>query len=131
MSNHTNYNRMYNSEEQNPVTEETQVVNEIELENTIEPEMAPEIEYTEAPPTDVENTVEAEPTDTIETVTGEVVNCTRLNVRKNPDANAKVLCVVRASEAVEVVVDDDLIDWYHVHTASGVDGYCMAQYIQI
>ena len=130
MSNHTNYNRMYNAEETKSIVEETTVANEVDIEPEIDitPDVTTETEPETTPAIENEEfTHEAEP----ETVPGTVVNCSRLNIRKNPDANAKVLCVVRASDEVEIEVDDDLIGWYHVHTASGVDGYCMEQYIEI
>lgn len=73
-------------------------------------------------------TTEDEPN---ELLTGIVVGCTKLNVREAPDKNAKVVAVIPVG--AEVLVDFDKIigEWHGVCTASGIEGYCMQQFIEI
>lgn len=65
------------------------------------------------------------------TVTGKVVDCERLNVRKDPSTTAPVLC--KLNESTEVIVDEDnsTEDFYKVCTATGVEGYCMKDFITL
>lgn len=71
--------------------------------------------------------VETEP----ETVTGIVVNCAKLNVREQMNANSAILCVLPVSSEVKVITNEVHDDWCHVFTTSGVDGFCMKKYISI
>ena len=80
------------------------------------------------PDTDEENpVVEEEPM----IVTGTVVNCVRLNVREQMNTGATVLCVLPAGAEVEVIADEEHDEWYHVITATGIEGFCMKNYIQL
>lgn len=73
-------------------------------------------------------TTEDEPN---ELLTGVVVDCTRLNVRNAPNKGAKVVATIPAG--TEVLIDGDQLDdeFYCVCTASGVEGFCMKQFIEI
>jgi hypothetical protein len=64
-------------------------------------------------------------------VTGTVVGCRKLNVRMQMHLGAKILCELLAASKVQVLVDEKHNEWYHVFTESGVEGYCMKQYISI
>lgn len=66
-----------------------------------------------------------------EFITGTVVGCRKLNVREQMHTEAPVLCELRVSSEVQIFADEHHDDWYHVITASGVDGFCMKQYISI
>lgn len=60
-----------------------------------------------------------------------VIGCSKLNVRANPKADAKVECVI-PSEAIVVVFPDKSTDeWYNVVTEAGIEGYCMKKFISI
>lgn len=66
-----------------------------------------------------------------EIVIGIVSNCPRLRVRKTPSPNAPVLTeIVKGSE---VVIDESKSTgyFYAVVTESGVEGFCMKEYIQV
>ena len=66
-----------------------------------------------------------------EIVVGIVSNCPRLRVRKTPSPNAPVLTeIVNGSE---VVIDESKSTgyFYAVVTESGVEGFCMKEYIQV
>lgn len=65
------------------------------------------------------------------TVTGIVTNCTRLNVRKNPNSTAPVVAVIDASTDLVVYVDEAAGDFFKICTASGIEGFCMKDYISL
>lgn len=69
--------------------------------------------------------------ETTEMLVGIVVDCTRLNVRQTPDKGAKVVATIPAG--TEVLIDGDQLDdeFYCVCTASGIEGFCMKQFIEI
>lgn len=75
--------------------------------------------------------VDTEPADEIEPVYGRVVDCSRLNVRKKPTVNAEVLDVVARDTELTLDLIKSNEKWYKVATISGVEGYCMKQYIVI
>lgn len=60
-----------------------------------------------------------------------VVNCNYLNVREAPDPEADVLTVVE--KGAEILIDFDVStdDFYSVCTETGVEGYCMKQFIEV
>lgn len=62
---------------------------------------------------------------------GVVSGCTKLNVRNHPDKNAVVVATI--AEGTEVAVDANrkYDEWYSVCTATGIDGYCMKEFITI
>lgn len=64
-----------------------------------------------------------------ETVTGVIVKCGRLNVRSNPNATANVLCVLNAGSEVAINVEKSTDEWFNVCTATGVEGYCMREFV--
>lgn len=111
MSNHKNYNKMYDSARQQDAPEETAEV-------AVDVDSATEVE---------QSVVETEP----EAVTGVVVNCAKLNVREQMSTNSKVLCVLPASTEVVVFMDEEYDDWYYVCTEDQTLGYCMKKYISI
>ena len=59
-----------------------------------------------------------------------VTRCSKLNVRTAPDAEASVLCTVSSGSHV-MVEKYPYDDWYAVCTASGIEGFCMKDYIDI
>lgn len=60
---------------------------------------------------------------------GTVANCDRLNVRKKPHRGSDVLTVIEEDDTVEIDVCESTKNWYYVKTESGVEGYCMKDYI--
>lgn len=101
MSQMKNYSKMYLPDDQSIVTEEA-------------------VE---------QHTEETKPEAT--TVTGTVIKCAKLNVREQMNTNSAVLCVLPASAEVTVLEDEKHDEWYHVFTASGIEGFCMKKYIQL
>lgn len=60
-----------------------------------------------------------------------VTDCMKLNVRKFPSKDSEVVNVVNVNDELEVYLDLDNDDWFHVRTPSGVIGYCMKQYLNV
>lgn len=77
----------------------------------------------------VEDETESEP----EQVYGVVCNCERLNVRKMPEASpeTEVLCVLEKGERVLIDEAKSTDEWFGVCTESGIDGFCMKDFIRI
>lgn len=65
------------------------------------------------------------------TVTGEVVGCSKLNVRRAPSVNATVVCEIDRDSVVIINESRSNAEWYSVCTAAGVNGFCMKKYIAI
>lgn len=66
-----------------------------------------------------------------EVIFGVVTDCTKLNVRKTPDATAPIICTIPRNAEVEVLFEESTDEFYKVLTATGVEGFCMAKYIAI
>jgi uncharacterized protein YgiM (DUF1202 family) len=60
-----------------------------------------------------------------------VVNPGRLNVRKQPSKDSEVLEVITRNSEVEIGLDGETDEFYKVRTKSGVEGYCMKEFISI
>lgn len=113
-----------------PVVEEiVEAVVEPVVEEVIKstnPEIEPVVE--EVVETVVEPVVEE--TNTGAVAPGIVTGCGQLNVRENPSKDAKVVCVVAKGNEVQIDLDNSTEDFYKV-CASGKEGYCMKQFINI
>lgn len=66
-----------------------------------------------------------------EPLIGKVSGCKKLNIRKEPNRESDVLDVVL--EGSEVMIDESKStdDFYKVYTESGLEGFCMKQYITV
>ena len=64
-------------------------------------------------------------------LTGEVVNCNKLNVREEPKKDAKVVGVIEKGAIVNVDPEIGENDFYTVYTPDGLIGYCMKTFIAI
>lgn len=111
-----NYRNMYVPEETPEIPEESSIMQQTTIpEVTTEPEPEQTIDCPE----------------TCEHVPGTVIECKMLNVREHPSIEASVLCTIPVGSEVKVCVVHDYEDWYEVCTASGVEGFCMKQFIDI
>lgn len=83
---------------------------EVEPEVIVEPEPAPEPEIRKI---------------------GKVKGCKKLNVRKLPNQDAKILCEI--VEGSEVMIDEkaSTAAYFKVCTEAGIDGYCMKKFIKV
>lgn len=84
----------------------------------------------------VEQQVEDTPVETIpeeipSTKEGVVTDCLRLNIRKEPSMDAKILCVVDLCTTLKVDMNRSTDEWFSVCTENGVEGFCMKKYVTI
>lgn len=85
-------------------------------------------------PTEVEAEQEAESTVdpvTIKTCRGVVAGCRKLNIRAKADRNAAVVCTVNSGTEVIVNEQESTDEFYMIYIASGIEGFCVKQYISI
>ena len=129
-----NYNKMYN----NSQTEVVEEVAEQEVETTATSEVIetvaevePEVEIQMAIEEVAEPEVLAPVEETEEPATAVVVGCAKLNVREEPAPNGAVVAVIDASNEVVVYDSESFGNYYKVCTASGIEGYCVKDYLKL
>lgn len=61
-------------------------------------------------------------------ISGIVIDCNRLNVREEPNSNAKVVTVLNRDVEVEINKAESTADWFKV-AVNGIEGYCMRKFI--
>ena len=127
MSNH-NYNNYYKKFEDNK--------NKVEEREQVAPEVAPEITSVipdvpgvakVAEVTAIEPEAPVEP----ETKNGVVFNCTKLNVREKPVAGSRVVSIIDVNTKLTVTTDESFGVFYKICTESGVEGYCVKDYVRL
>lgn len=64
-------------------------------------------------------------------VIGLVSNCANLRVRKEPDDKAEVLGVIPVDTEVVIEEDEPTSEFYKILTDSGLEGFCMKQFITV
>ena len=79
----------------------------------------------------VEPVKEVEVIEPVKEVKGVVVNCARLNVRKDPEPKAEVLCTVDANHELMIDEANSTENFYKIYTAAGIEGYCVKYFIAI
>lgn len=125
MSNH-NYSQYSNNKNKN--IDETEVIVEESLE-VIEEET--DVNVPEPIVDEVKLVVETVETVVLpETVTGIVVDCTKLNVRANPSSSANVVCILEAGSEIQINVAKSNNEWFSVCTVTGIEGYCMRKFVE-
>lgn len=75
--------------------------------------------------------VEEPKTETAAVVFGKVSNCNKLNVRKKPNAAAKVVAIIEAKTKVRIDNAASNDEWCKVYVSPEVEGYCMRKYLTI
>lgn len=103
-----------------PENLEVPMITEVE---TVEVSMITEVETVEVPQ---EITDEPE-----EYQVGKVTGCDKLNVRVAPNAAATVAKTIKKGTEVMVVVNESTDDFYKICTESGLEGFCMKQFVAI
>lgn len=105
--------------------------NKISTEKT-KAEVAEVVEETPAVEAEVaETVVEEAPQVTMSNPIGVVVNCEKLNVRKNSSVKSESIGVIVKGTEVEIFEDSSTNDFYSVVTPEGLNGYCMKKYISV
>lgn len=62
---------------------------------------------------------------------GIVTNCVKLNVRRKPNVNSKIVTVLNKADKVKVDMDNSTDEFYAVTTLNLSKGFCMKNYITI
>ena len=65
------------------------------------------------------------------TVVGYVSGCLKLNIREEGYPGANVVCVVPEKTALLIEVAESNDEWYKVYTETGMEGFCMKQYVTL
>ena len=69
--------------------------------------------------------------ETDSTVVGYVSGCLKLNIREEGYLGANVVCVVPEKTALLIEVAESNDEWYKVYTETGMEGFCMKQYVTL
>lgn len=77
-------------------------------------------------PTQVANNIITD-TNTIGFVSG----CKKLYVRAEPNKDSKPLCVIEWDTKVNIDLNESTMLFYKIKTNSGLEGYCMKEFISI
>ena len=118
--NRRNYNQYANKPEPEQVKEKT-------VEEVIEPVEETAEEVIEPVEEAVEEVTEVEEKST-EVAFGKV-NCSKLNVRKEPSIHSTPLCIIEHGTRMEISKFDG--EWVKILTPDGVSGYCMRKFIDL
>ena len=118
--NRRNYNQYANKPEPEQVKEET-------VEEVIEPAEETVEEIIEPAEETIEEVTEVEENPT-EVAFGKV-NCSKLNVRKEPSIHSNPLCIIEHGTRMEISEFDG--EWVKILTPDGVSGYCMRKFIDL
>ena len=115
------------------IEEKEVIVNEeVETEEVNEEEVETEEEVKTEEEVNEEEVNEEEHTGAI--VPAVIVDCKKLNVRKEASKNAEVACVIAEGNEITVDVDKSTEDFYKVYAKCGeilVEGYCVKEFISI
>lgn len=79
----------------------------------------------------VEESIAADSIEPEEVKIGTVVNCAKLNVRKNPSVNADIICELLKLAEVMISDSESTDEFYKINTDSGIEGFCMKKYIAV
>ena len=117
-----------NEGEENANIEDTNVTEEVKPEET--EEVKPE-ETEEVKPEETEEQDKIQPDEIKEAV---VVNCEKLNVRKEASKTSEVVCVIAKNTELTVSITKSTEDFYKVYAVNNevlVEGYCIKSFIKI
>ena len=62
---------------------------------------------------------------------GFVSGCSKLNIRKAPNVNADIECIVNEGSELKIDESKSIEGWFKVCAANGIDGYCMSKFVEI
>lgn len=62
---------------------------------------------------------------------GVVSDCKKLNVREAPSKSAEVVAKIVVGTELMIEKEESTPDWYKVWTPSGIEGFCMRQFVKI
>ena len=122
-TNYSNKNITSNQEEADAIEEK--VANE---EQAVEEKVANESQQNISDP---ESDIDVAANDETSELIGYVTDCVKLNVREAASKDSNVLCEIILNSKVIVDEENSTDDFYKVTTETGVEGYCMKQYINV
>ena len=127
----TNYNKMYEIDKE-PVAMNVPSIETVDASEVAKPisksepeAVEPVVTEPEQPATSVIEKIEPEIRKAI------VYNCKKLNVRENPKPKANVIMIINEDDEVTVYTDGSVGNYYSIRTESGVEGYCVKDYIKM
>ena len=90
-------------------------------------------EYTAETETVKDSVIVEQVTDIVEDVIvkGVVTDCGKLNVRREPTSDSKVITTISSGTEVEINNEESTDEFYKICTAVGVEGFCMRKFINI
>ena len=59
------------------------------------------------------------------------VKAKRLNIRKEPNIESGIVCIVETGSELMIEKEGSTKEWFKVYTASGFEGYCMKKFVTI
>lgn len=126
-----NYNKMYESDKETVAMDVTSIKT-VDAAEVVEPVVQPEPEVIEPVITKPEHPA----TSVIEKTEPEirkaiVCNCKKLNVRENPNPKANVIMIINEDDEVTVYTDGSVGNYYSIRTESGIEGYCVKDYLKM
>ena len=124
--NYTNYsNKNITSNPEAADAVEEKVANE---EQAVEEKVANESQQNISDP---ESDIDVAANDETSELIGYVTDCVKLNVREAASKDSNALCEIILNSKVIVDEENSTDDFYKVTTETGVEGYCMKQYINV
>ena len=117
----------HSKKNQNEVTEQNEVIEELESE-VIEPAEDPvtNVEIEESTEPEVQHPIDL--TKTYDT--GVVIDCGKLRVRSEPRFGNNVICEIDQGTKVMIDRSESTFDYYKIYTETGIEGYCQKPYIK-
>lgn len=62
---------------------------------------------------------------------GMVIDCFRLNIRKEPVARAEIVCEIDCQTELMIDESESTDDFFKVCMASGIEGFCIRKFIAV
>ena len=127
--NYTNYSNKNITSNQEAANEEQAVEEKVaNEEQAVEEKVVNESQQNIS---DSESDIDVAANDETSELIGYVTDCVKLNVREAASKDSNVLCEIILNSKVIVDEENSTDDFYKVTTETGVEGYCMKQYINV
>ena len=127
--NYTNYSNKNITSNQEAANEEQAVEEKVaNEEQAVEEKVVNESQQNIS---DSESDIDVAANDETSELIGYVTDCVKLNVRESASKDSNVLCEIILNSKVIVDEENSTDDFYKVTTETGVEGYCMKQYINV
>ena len=126
---HKNYRQYANHREMvKPVDESISIDESMPIEEVIEEVIENPTEETVSA---LEEVIEETTEEKVIEQFGFVSGCSKLNIRKAPNVNADIECIVNEGSELKIDKSKSIEGWFNICTANGVEGYCMSKFVEI